>query len=143
MMRWTHGISLCIALPAVAAWTGAQQISPLQPPPPPVAPAAPAPVFDPYHAQKDIEVGEFYMKKGRYDAAIDRFMEATRYQSNLAKPWELLGEAWEKKQVLPKAADCYKKYLGLFPDAPDAKKVKKRIASLEEQLAPPDKVKKN
>lgn len=143
MMRRTRGISLCIALLATAGWTSAQQVSPLQPPPPPVAPAAPVPVFDPYHAQKDIEVGEFYMKKGRYDAAIDRFMEATRYQSNLAKPWELLAEAWEKKHAPQKAADCYKKYLELFPDAPDAKKVKERIASLEKQLASSNKDKKN
>jgi hypothetical protein len=44
------------------------------------APSAPAaPVFDPLHADKSMDVGTFYLKKGDYDAAIDRFEEAARY----------------------------------------------------------------
>jgi tetratricopeptide (TPR) repeat protein len=119
--------------------TRAQQIDPSTPPPPPPAeappePPAPAePVFDPLHAQRSIEVGTFYLKKGNYDAAIDRFMDATRFQPKLAIPWKLLGEAYEKKHDNSSAIDSYKKYLELFPDAEDAAKVKKRIALLEEK----------
>src|SRR2546423_14501986 len=83
---------------APRAW--AQQISPSTPPLPPPAeiPPAPAePAFDPLHAEKSIEVGTFYLKKGNYDAAIDRFMDATRFQPTLAKPWRLIGETYEKK----------------------------------------------
>jgi tetratricopeptide (TPR) repeat protein len=117
----------------------AQQIDPSTPPPPPpaeVPPAPPAPaepVFDPLHAQKSIEVGTFYLKKGNYDAAIDRFMDATRFQPKLAMSWKLLGEAYEKKHDNGSAIDSYKKYLELFPGAEDAAKVKKRIALLEEK----------
>jgi Tfp pilus assembly protein PilF len=87
------------------------------------------------HAAKNVEVGTFYMKKGNYDAAIDRFMDATRLQPKLALPWKLLGEAYEKKHDNGSATESYKKYLELFPTAEDAAKVKKRIAALEEKTA--------
>jgi tetratricopeptide (TPR) repeat protein len=126
----------------------AQQISPTTPPPPPPAEAPPispstppppppeappAPVFDPLHAERSIEVGTFYLKKGNYEAAIDRFLDATQLQPKLAKPWRLLGEAYEKKHEDGRAIESYKKYLDLFPGAEDAAKVQKRIASLEEK----------
>jgi len=102
-------------------------------------PAASAePVFDPLHAEKDIEVGNFYMKKGNYDAAIDRFQEATRLQPALARPWRLLGECFEKKHDDARAVASYKKYLEVFPHAEDADKVKKRIEALEDKTPPQD-----
>ncbi len=90
-------------------------------------------MFDPFHAEKSIEIGTFYMKKGNYDAAIDRFMEATHYQPTLARPWKLLGEAYEKKQDNGNAIESYKMYLKILPRAEDAAKVRKRIATLEEK----------
>jgi len=80
-----------------------------------------------------MEVGMFYMKKGNYDAAIDRFMDATHFQPKLARPWKLLGEAYEKKHDNGSAIESYKKYLEVFPRAEDAEKVKKRISMLEEK----------
>src|SRR4029077_15247582 len=35
------------------------------------------PTWDPLRAEKDLEVGQYYMKKGDIDAAIDRFQDAT------------------------------------------------------------------
>src|SRR6266446_2008799 len=111
----------------------AQQISPSTPPPPPppeipaapaeLPPAPPEPVFDPLHAERSIEVGTFYLKKGNYDAAIDRFEEAARYQPKLARPWMLLGETFEKKRDNVHALEAYNKYLEVFPGAPDAARV--------------------
>ena len=74
------------------------------------------------------------MKKGNYDAAIDRFEDATRLQPSLAKPWRLMGEAYEKKHDYGRAVESYKKYLEVFPGAEDASKVEKRIAMLEQKL---------
>jgi len=120
----------------------APPIDPSEPPPPPpsesetaAAPAPSGPVFDPYHAQKSIDVGTFYMKQGKYDAAIDRFEEAAHYQPSLALPWRLLGEAYEKKRDYPKAIESYKKYLEVFPRAEDATKITKQISALEEKVA--------
>jgi tetratricopeptide (TPR) repeat protein len=141
-MKFPELILLAVLLVTLAPSLGAQKIDPSTPPPPPPAEAPPAPtapsepaapVFDPLHAQKSVEIGTFYLKKGNYDAAIDRFMDATRFQPKLAAPWKLLGEAYEKKHDNGAAADSYKKYLELFPSAEDAAKMKKRIAELEEK----------
>jgi hypothetical protein len=117
-------------------------IDPTVPPPPPSAdeppesPAAPSgPVFDPLHAQRSLDVGRFYLNKGAYDAAIDRFIESSNYQPSLAAPWKLLGEAYEKKREYAKAVDAYNKYLQILPHAVDAAKIKKSISDLEEKTA--------
>lgn len=119
----------------------AEPIDPTVPPLPPSAdeaeaPSAPTgPVFDPLHAQRSIDIGTFYLKKGIYDAAIDRFVEAANYQPTLAMPWKLLGETYEKKHEYGKAAESYRKYLKVFPHAEDATKIKKHISELEEKSA--------
>jgi tetratricopeptide (TPR) repeat protein len=96
------------------------------------APAATAaPVFDPLHADRSMDVGTFYLKKGDYDAAIDRFQEAARLNPKLAKPYLLLGEVYEKKGDPTDAITAYNKYLELFQKAPDRDKVAKRIEKLQ------------
>jgi tetratricopeptide (TPR) repeat protein len=119
-----------------------QPIDPSIPPPPPSedsssdAPAAPSgPVFDPLHAGRSMDVGRFYLNKGAYDAAIDRFVEASNYQPTLAAPWKLLGDAYEKKHEYSKAVESYNKYLQILPHAPDAARIKKLISDLEEKIA--------
>lgn len=81
-----------------------------------------------------MDVGTFYLRAGKVDAAIDRFVEAAHYEPSLAKPYRLLGEAYEKKGAYSSAIESYKKYLELLPTAEDAKKVQKRISQLEEKV---------
>jgi tetratricopeptide (TPR) repeat protein len=135
-MRILKPIILAMALFFGAQAGSAQKVDlSVPPPPPPEEPAPPAaPVFDPLHAAKSIEVGTFYMNQGKYDAAIDRFQEAAAYQPSLARPWELLGETYEKKHDPAKAIESYKKYLQIYPSAPDAGKVKQRIAALNQKV---------
>ena len=95
----------------------------------PIPPAEP--VFDPLHAEKSIEIGMFYFKKGNYDAALDRFIDATRFQPALARPLRLFGETYEKMHENGRAVESYKKYLQILPGAVDAARVKKRIAALD------------
>lgn len=102
-------------------------------PPPPLT--ADEPSFDPLRANKDIEVGTFYLKKGNYDAAIDRFEEAARLQPGLAEPYLKLGQAYEKKKDLPNAVTAYRRYLDLYRTSPDAKKIQKHIDDLEKRIA--------
>jgi len=100
-------------------------------PPAPAVPEPPAqPVLDPVGAKRSLDVGTFYLKKGDYDAAIDRFKEAADRQPKLAKPYLLLGEAYEKKNDPASAITAYRKYLQLYRDAPDEDKVSKRIEKL-------------
>ncbi len=94
----------------------------------------PEPVFEPYKAEKDVEVGTFYLKKKNYDAAIERFLHALKYKPNFARPHFLLGKAFEKKGDFENAVRHYQAYLEILPNAPDAAKVRKKIADLEKKL---------
>ena len=101
----------------------------------PARPAAPEqPKFDPLRAEKDIEVGRYYMRKGDKDAAIDRFRDAIESRPNYALPYLLLGEAQEKKGLKREAVRSFTRYLEVFPHAEDAGKVRRRIAKLQEEL---------
>lgn len=92
-------------------------------------------MFDPLHAGRSLDIGKFYLNKGAYDAAIDRFLEASNYEPGLAAPWKLLGEAYEKKREYAKAIDAYNKYLQILPRAPDESKIRKVISDLAEKAA--------
>jgi tetratricopeptide (TPR) repeat protein len=100
---------------------------------PGVLPPEDNPAWDPFHAAQDIDIGTFYMHKGDLDAAIGRFEDAIRLRPNFAKPRILLAEVYEKKGDKAEALHYYKEYLQVFPDAPDAKKVQKKIEKLSKE----------
>jgi tetratricopeptide (TPR) repeat protein len=120
------------------------------PPPPPDKPAAPTdkpklpktnadnatqnaadqPMWDPLRAERDMQVGTYYMHKGDIDAAIDRFEDATLAKPGYAIPFRLLGEAQEKKGMKKKAIKSYQRYLDLYPKAEDKDKIQKKIDKL-------------
>jgi tetratricopeptide (TPR) repeat protein len=92
--------------------------------------ASDQPAWDPLRAEKDLEVGQYYMKKGDLDAAIDRFQDATMAKPGYAIPFRYLAEAQEKKGLKRQAIKSYQRYLDLYPHAEDADKVRKRIDKL-------------
>jgi tetratricopeptide (TPR) repeat protein len=97
---------------------------------PKAPPASDLTTYDPVTAEEDVEVGQFYMRKGDIDAAIGRFQDAVRLRSNFAKPRLLAAEAFEKKGDKADAVKYYKEYLQVLPKAPDAKKIQTRIEKL-------------
>ena len=97
---------------------------------PGVLPPEDDPAWDPFHAQQDIDVGEFYLHKGDLDAAITRFEDAIKLRANFAKPRLLLAETYEKKGDKSEALRYYKEYLQILPNAVDAKKVQQKIDKL-------------
>jgi tetratricopeptide (TPR) repeat protein len=86
--------------------------------------------YNPLPAEKDVDVGTFYMHKGNFDAAIARFEDAIQLRANYAKPRLLLAETYEKKGDKPNAVKYYKEYLAVYPHAPDSKKVQEKIEKL-------------
>jgi tetratricopeptide (TPR) repeat protein len=88
------------------------------------------PAWDPLRAEKDLEVGQYYMRKGDVDAAIDRFQDATLAKPGYAVPFRFLGEAQEKKGLKKPAIKSYQRYLELYPRAEDADKIRKKIEKL-------------
>jgi tetratricopeptide (TPR) repeat protein len=92
------------------------------------------PMYDPLRAEKDLEVGQYYMKKGDVDAAIDRFQDATVAKPGYAVPFRYLGEAQEKKGLKKQAVKSYQRYLDLYPRAEDADKIRKKIDKLYKEI---------
>ncbi|HEX9221711.1 MAG TPA: tetratricopeptide repeat protein [Candidatus Acidoferrales bacterium] len=128
--------ALLLFVPSLRAQSSS---TPAPPPPSKKAEPAPAaepdqPVWDPLRAEKAMEVGKFYMKKGDYDAAIDRFRDAAYYHPGYALPFKLLGEAQEKKGLKSEAVKSYEQYLKLYPHAEDREKVQKRIDKLDHEI---------
>ena len=97
------------------------------------------PTWDPLRAEKDLEVGQFYMKKGDLDAAIDRFEDAAAAKPGFAIPYRYLGEAHEKKGQKREAIKSYTRYLDLYPHAEDKDKVRKKIDKLWSEVGKKDK----
>jgi tetratricopeptide (TPR) repeat protein len=135
-------------LTASHAW--AQNPPPPPPAPPPKTQDAPKstpnsdqtnqadadqPKFDPLRAERDIEVGKYYLNKGDPDAAIDRFLDAADHKPGDATPYRYLGEAYEKKGQKKPAAKAYQKYLDMYPKAEDGEKIRKKIEKLNKEIA--------
>jgi tetratricopeptide (TPR) repeat protein len=135
---------LTLALPALAF---SQDPPPTPPNPPDSQPAPPKktdpksdntkttsapdqPTWDPLRAEKDLEVGKYYMHKGDVDAAIDRFQDAITAKPGYALPFRFLGECQEKKGLKKQAIKSYTRYLDLYPHADDADKIHKKIEKL-------------
>jgi tetratricopeptide (TPR) repeat protein len=96
--------------------------------------ASDQPAWDPLRAEKDLEVGQYYMKKGDVDAAIDRFQDATTAKPGYAIPFRFLAEAQEKKGLKKQAIKSYQRYLDLYPHAEDGRKVRKKIEKLYKEV---------
>jgi tetratricopeptide (TPR) repeat protein len=92
------------------------------------------PKWDPLRADRDIDVGKYYMNKGDVDAAIDRFMDAIDAKPGFAIPYRYLGEAYEKKGQKKPAVKAYQRYLDLYPKAEDGDKIRKRVEKLHKEI---------
>lgn len=89
--------------------------------------------YSPPLAEKSLMIGNGYFKKGNYDAAISRYLEAIDYQPNLVEAYDALGRAYEKKGDKVNALAVYKNFLAKYPDSPKAQEFKSRSAKLEKK----------
>jgi Flp pilus assembly protein TadD len=85
--------------------------------------------FNPLQAEHDVQIGNFYFKKGNYKAAFNRFREATRWNPTNAEAFLRLGDTEEKLKDKPGAQQAYAKYLELAPDGKEADAIKKKLAA--------------
>ncbi len=87
--------------------------------------------FNPLQAQKEVQTGNYYFKKGSYRAAAGRFREATRWNDGYAEAWLRLGEAEEKLKDPKAAREAYTKYLEVASDAKNAGEIRKKLDKLK------------
>jgi tetratricopeptide (TPR) repeat protein len=151
---WRFYLVLAAMAAVCAAGEATSLQDPASPAPPPTAPPKPQdqpkppkpntdsatqnapdqPKWDPLRAEKDLEVGKYYMNKGDIDAAIDRFMDAADAKPGYAIPFRFLGEAYEKKGQKKPAVKAYQRYLDLYPKAEDGDKIRKKIEKLHKEI---------
>ncbi len=91
--------------------------------------------FNPLQAQKEVQTGNYYFKKGSYLAAAGRFREATKWNDGYGEAWLRLGEAEEKLKDAKAARDAYAKYLELEADAKNASEIRKRVEKLSRAVS--------
>jgi len=121
-------LALALAAPAVRA-----QDDDAPPPPPPTEDwsyRSPGPA-------KCVEVGNFYLHKKKFAAAVSRFQEAIQINSHYAPAYLGLGKTYEKMGLKQKALKSYRQYLDELPsdkEAEEAKEVQRAIARVEEEM---------
>ena len=93
--------------------------------------------FNPHKAEKDVEVGEFYMKRKNYRAAEDRFREALIYKPGDAKATYRLAEVLDAQGRNGEATKTYEDYLKIPSNEKFAPEAKKAIARLEGKASIP------
>src|SRR5437660_451127 len=87
--------------------------------------------WDPHKAAKDVEVGDFYLKKRNYRAAIERYKEALVYKPNDAIANFRLAECQEKVGSATEAVTHYGEYLKILPHGPFAADAQKALERLK------------
>ena len=124
-----------LAAPRLCAQSSSSKDTPKPKPDTATENAPDQPMWDPLRAEKDLEVGQYYMRKGDLDAAIDRFQDAALAKPGYAIPFRFLGEAQEKKGLKRDALKSYSRYLDLYPRAEDKEKITKKIEKLRAEVA--------
>ena len=134
-MRWMVGIALVtIFVFHVGAGLIYAQNSPAQ---------AAADKADPMRryvspsAQKSVEIGDFYLRRKKFKAALSRFQEALTTDPHYALAYRELGKVYEGMGFWQKSLNAYRKYLDELPsarDAREAKSIHKAIARLQKDI---------
>jgi outer membrane protein assembly factor BamD (BamD/ComL family) len=88
---------------------------------------------NPKLAERDVTIGNFYMKNKNYAAAIQRFLEAIEYKKDSHQAYEGLIRAYEKNGEIRNAIKACKDFLENNPDSPKAAAFRNKIAKLEKQ----------
>jgi len=89
--------------------------------------------WNPLRAMKDVEIGDFYYKKGNYAAALDRFREALQYKPRDAVATFKLAQTLEKSKQFEQARAQYEAYLTILKDGPSAGEAMKALERLKKQ----------
>ena len=82
--------------------------------------------LNPVQADKEVSIGKFYFKRGRYKAAAHRFEEAAKWNPGLAEAFLRLGETRAKQKDEAAAKAAFEKYLQIEPNAKDAAAIRKK-----------------
>jgi tetratricopeptide (TPR) repeat protein len=89
--------------------------------------------FNPLQAKKEIETGDFYMKRGNYRGAAARFREASMWDDGSEDAFYKWGEAAEKMKDYTSAREALGKFASMTADKKKADEVRKRMAKFPKE----------
>ena len=89
--------------------------------------------WNPHKALKDVEVGEFYMKRQNYRAAEDRFREALVYKPGDAVATYRLAEVLDAQNHFIEALKEYQDYLKIDSSGKFTSQARKAVTRLEQR----------
>ncbi len=87
--------------------------------------------YDPHRAEKNVEVGDYLMRRKNYRAAESRYREALEYKPNDAIATFRLAVALEKMGEQDEARQRYQEYLKILPQGPLSKDARKALERLK------------
>jgi tetratricopeptide (TPR) repeat protein len=93
--------------------------------------------YSPPAAWKSVEIGNYYYRRKKYNAALSRYQEAVKTNPYYPQGFLGLGRVYDKIGLKRKALESYQKYLDLLPsekDALEAKEVQKAVTRLKRAL---------
>ena len=96
--------------------------------------------YVPPSVRKSVEVGNYYFRKKKYNAALSRYQEAVETDPYNPTGYLGLGRVYEKIGLKQKALASYQKYLDELPSekqAEEAREVHRAIDRLERSLGKP------
>jgi tetratricopeptide (TPR) repeat protein len=86
--------------------------------------------FNPLKSANDVMTGDYYLKKGKLQAAQSRYRDATRYDPGSAEAFLKLGEVDERLKDRNGARAAYEKCAEVASDAKIVAEAKKRLEKL-------------
>ena len=89
--------------------------------------------YNPLSAKNSVNIGNFYLKKKNYIAAVQRYLEAIEYQPDLTEAHEALARAYERNGEIVKAAGVYRDFIRRYPDSPKVGEFKSKLSKIEKK----------
>jgi len=89
--------------------------------------------YNPVLAEQNIKIGDYYLKKKNFDAAIERYLEALQYKPDSIEAYDALGKTYEKKGDIAKAMTVYRDFIRKNPDSPKKAEFQSKLSRLEKK----------
>jgi tetratricopeptide (TPR) repeat protein len=87
--------------------------------------------WNPHRAEKNVEIGDYYLKQKNYRAAESRYREALYYKENDAIATLRLAQVLDKTGKSEEARQYYQAYLKILPHGPNSSDARKALERLE------------
>ncbi len=91
---------------------------------------------DPNQARENLEVGNFYFRRGNFKAAADRYREAVKYGPKNAEAYEKLIRSLEKMDDFEGALKACDDFIQVNPDSGKVQDFEKKAVELKTKTKP-------